>query len=115
MFMKTISAWFLLCAIHFSACAAAPPPADYASHRAAAEKLFAEGSFAKAGEIYRAINATNLAPAEARWVQFRRADTQWRSEAATQQADTTRLAEAALRGLLARRLELLRYLQKGPA
>jgi uncharacterized protein YfaS (alpha-2-macroglobulin family) len=97
--MKTMFAWILLVACPISLFAAAAPPADYSLRRAEAEKLFADGSFAKAGEIYRSINFTNLPPAEARWVQFRRADAQWRSEAATQQADATKL-EAAREALV---------------
>jgi uncharacterized protein YfaS (alpha-2-macroglobulin family) len=69
-------------------------PAEYESLKANAEKLFADGSFAKANEIYRQVALTNLPAAEQRWVQFRLADTQWRSQAATQTADTTKLDQA---------------------
>src|SRR3990172_2821103 len=69
-------------------------PSDYAQPKTDAEKLFADGSFAKANEAYRQVALTNLPPAEQRWVQFRLADTQWRSEAATQRADTTQLDQA---------------------
>src|SRR6478672_3233860 len=72
--------------------AAAPP--EYEASKAAAEKLFAEGSFAKANELYNQITLTNLAASEQRWVRFRRADTQWRSQAATQTADTTKFDQA---------------------
>ena len=73
---------------------AAEPPAGYPAQRAEAEKFFAEKSFAKANEIYRAVNVTNLPPAEQRWVLFRRADTLWRSEASTQRADNTKFNQA---------------------
>jgi hypothetical protein len=76
-------------------------PPEYEKLKADAEKLFADGSFAKATELYQQVNLTNLPPAEQRWVEFRRADTQWRSQAATQTADTTKLDEAR------RRLEAL--------
>ena len=54
----------------------------------------AEKSFAKANEIYRTVNDTNLPPTEQRWVLFRRADTLWRSEASTQRADNTKFNQA---------------------
>ncbi len=69
-------------------------PADYPQLKAEAERLFAEKSFAKAREAYTKINVTNLPPANQRWVQFRLADTQWRAEASTQRADTTKLDAA---------------------
>ena len=73
---------------------AAAQTTDYAAAKVEAERLFAEKSFAKAREAYAKINLTNLPPVEQRWVQFRLADTQWRSEAATQRADTTKLDAA---------------------
>jgi len=73
---------------------AAEPPANYPAQKAEAERLFAEKSFAKANELYRAVNVTNLPPAEQRWVLFRRADTLWRSEASTQRADNTKFNHA---------------------
>jgi|GEM_PF-180921 len=69
-------------------------PVTYAMQRETAEKFISEKSFAKANEIYRAVNVTNLPPAEQRWVLFRRADTLWRSEASTQRADTTKFDRA---------------------
>jgi len=75
-------------------CPAAEPPASYAAQKAEAERLVAEKSFLKANEIYRAVNVTNLPPAEQRWVLFRRADTLWRSEASTQRADNTKFNQA---------------------
>jgi uncharacterized protein YfaS (alpha-2-macroglobulin family) len=72
----------------------AAQPAGYEAARAGAEKLFAEKSFARAHEAYAKINLTNLPPADQRWVQFRLADTQWRSEAATQRADNTKTEQA---------------------
>ena len=73
---------------------AAEPPATYAAQKAEAEKFFGEKSFLKANEIYRAVNVTNLPPAEQRWVLFRRADTLWRAEASTQRADNTKFNQA---------------------
>ena len=75
-------------------CPAAEPPASYLAQKTEAEKFIAEKSFAKAHEIYRIVNVTNLPPAEQRWVLFRRADTLWRSEASTQRADNTKFNHA---------------------
>jgi len=73
-------------------------PEEYTRLKADAEKLYAEGSFAKAHELYaRAMEMSNLTSNEARWVSFRNYDTQWRSAAATQNADTTRLDRARAR------------------
>jgi len=73
---------------------AAEPPANYPAQKAEAERLFAEKSFTKANELYRAVNVTNIPPGEQRWVLFRRADTLWRSEASTQRADNTKFNNA---------------------
>ncbi|MBE0540536.1 MAG: alpha-2-macroglobulin [Verrucomicrobia bacterium] len=70
-------------------------PPEYARLKSDAEQLYAEGSFAKAHELYgRAMLMSNISSNEARWVWFRNYDTQWRSQAATQTADTTKLDEA---------------------
>lgn len=67
---------------------------DYASRKAEAEKQYQEGSYARAYEIYSAFDASKLSAQEARWVQFRSADSLWRSEAATETSDSTKLDEA---------------------
>jgi alpha-2-macroglobulin len=67
------------------------PDADYPANKAAAEQFYAEGSYAKANDIYAKVDLARLSPDEARWVTFRSADTQWRAQAATDNADTTRL------------------------
>ncbi|MGN6552808.1 MAG: hypothetical protein ACTHLW_03640, partial [Verrucomicrobiota bacterium] len=90
-----IVAWICLLALNLSA---AELPPQYQSLKAEAEKLYGEGSFAKANQVYGSVNSTNLPPAEQRWVEFRLADTQWRSAAATETADTTQL-DAARRQL----------------
>ena len=71
----------------------AAPPSDYEAIKAEAEKSYADGSFAKAHELYLSANPTNLPSAAQRWVKFRLADTQWRSQSATETADTTSLDE----------------------
>src|SRR5262245_22655388 len=67
---------------------------DYAALKTSAEKLFTDGSYARAHSIYEEARALELSTADLRWVEFRLADTQWRSMAATQTADNTRLEEA---------------------
>jgi hypothetical protein len=67
---------------------AALPP-EYEALKVDAEKLYADGSFARAKERYASRTWTNLPPAEQRWVKFRLADTLWRSQAATETSDTT--------------------------
>lgn len=73
----------------------AAEPVPYPQIKSEAEKLHAEGSYAKAHELYsRALAMANLDTNELRWVTFRHADTQWRAQFATQTADTTRIDEA---------------------
>src|SRR5215469_8971396 len=71
-----------------------PAQAEYETNKAAAEKFYTDGSYAKAHEIYSKVDVSQLSSDEARWVAFRLADTQWRSQAATDNADTTKLDEA---------------------
>ena len=54
-----------------------------------AEALFAEGSYGQAHEIYLRLAASGRTGDDARWVEFRVADSAWRALAATQSADTT--------------------------
>src|SRR5215510_2577779 len=77
-------------------CLAAPQsqPAPYGDLKAEAERLYAESSYARARELYLKARAIKLPPEEARWVEFRLADTLWRAQAATQTADTTRYEAA---------------------
>src|SRR5882672_1493809 len=74
--------------------AAALPP-EYEQLRTDAEKHYSSGSFALAREVYQKAANLNLElpPSEKRWVTFRLADTQWRSQAATETADTTKFDE----------------------
>ncbi len=67
---------------------------DFTELKAQAEKLYADGSFSQAHDAYEKAKSLKLAPADKRWVDFRLADTLWRSEAATQSSDTTRLDNA---------------------
>ncbi|MDQ6652096.1 MAG: MG2 domain-containing protein, partial [Acidobacteriota bacterium] len=55
---------------------------------------YAQGSYARANEVYAKVDKTTLAPAEVRWVEFRIADTSWRAQAATATSDTTKFEQA---------------------
>ncbi|MEE8350413.1 MAG: alpha-2-macroglobulin family protein [Acidobacteriota bacterium] len=68
--------------------------APYPEVKAQAERLYAEGSYQRAHELYRQARDLDLPASEARWINFRLADTQWRAEASTQTYDTTQLEEA---------------------
>lgn len=67
---------------------------QYATLRADAERLFAEGSYARSREIYLQAKTLTLPAADTRWVEFRLADTLWRSESATPSADTSKIEAA---------------------
>ena len=87
--MKTIAisiAAFLF--LVFSALAQQP---DYAQLKQEAEAEYAQGSYARANEIYARVDKLKLSAGDVRWVEFRLADTSWRSQAATQTADTTKI------------------------
>ncbi len=69
-----------------------------------AEARFREKSYALAHELYEAAAKLELAPAQRAWVEFRLADTRWRSATQSNDPDTSELDQAAhdLRGMLAR-------------
>ncbi|HJT29156.1 MAG TPA: hypothetical protein VJ784_17210, partial [Pyrinomonadaceae bacterium] len=67
---------------------------DYSQLKSDAEAQYAQGSYARANELYSRVDKSKLNPTEARWVEFRLADTSWRAEAATQTSVTTRLEQA---------------------
>lgn len=70
---------------------------DYDKLKGEAEKLYAEKSYARAYELYAQTGAMSLPPGEARWVNFRLADTAWRAQAATNTADSTKYDQAQAR------------------
>jgi alpha-2-macroglobulin len=90
--MKTIISIALLAFLYFLPTTA--QQADYAKLKSDAEQFYAAGSYARANEVYGKVDKTKLAPVEARWVDFRLADTLWRAQAATQTADTTKFEQA---------------------
>lgn len=67
---------------------------DYSQLKADAERSYAQGSYARANELYSKIQKTALAADEAPWVEFRLADTSWRAQAATETADSTKFEQA---------------------
>ncbi len=77
-------------------CLAAPQSQQptYEALKTEAERLYAEASYSQARELYLKARAIKLQPEEARWVEFRLADTLWRAQAATQTADTTKYETA---------------------
>jgi uncharacterized protein YfaS (alpha-2-macroglobulin family) len=62
-----------------------------------AEALYAEGSYRMAHDLYAGIDTTGLSLGEARWIEFRLADTRWRSRAASSVADPTVIRDARAR------------------
>ncbi|HEX8138116.1 MAG TPA: MG2 domain-containing protein [Pyrinomonadaceae bacterium] len=70
------------------------PGQDYKQLKAEAERLYKEASYSQAHDLYERAAALSPAPADARWVQFRLADTLWRAQAATETADTTKYDRA---------------------
>src|SRR5262245_53984952 len=67
---------------------------DYSQQRSDAEAAYAQGSYSRANEIYTRVDQSKLASADARWVNFRLADTSWRAQAATETSDSTRFEQA---------------------
>lgn len=91
--MKALTSFFLALTLVRPLAAALPP--EYTALKAEAEKFYADRSFAKANELYsRAMVMSNITTNEAHWVFFRNADTLWRSQFATESADTTKIDQA---------------------
>ncbi|MGI9068101.1 MAG: hypothetical protein ACR2HX_17070 [Pyrinomonadaceae bacterium] len=90
--MKTIISIALFGFLYLLPAAAQQP--DYSRLKADAEQFYAASSYARANEVYSKVDRTSLSAAEARWVEFRLADTSWRAQAATETADTTSFDQA---------------------
>ena len=58
------------------------------------ESYFQKESFAKAHEVYLKAQKLDLSPPDQRWVDFRVADTQWRSYAGTNNPDHSKIEQA---------------------
>lgn len=92
--MKTTASFLFALVTFLSLSPLLAQESGYAELKASAEKLYADGSFAQAHDAYEKAKALELAPADKRWVDFRLADTLWRSQAATETSDTTQLDNA---------------------
>jgi alpha-2-macroglobulin len=79
---------------HFRSQVVSAQQPDYPQVKARAEQEYAAGSYARAYETYAKVSKTGLAPAEARWVDFRLADTSWRAQAGSTTSDPTRFDQA---------------------
>ncbi|MEW6210143.1 MAG: alpha-2-macroglobulin family protein [Acidobacteriota bacterium] len=90
--MKKIITFALLCAASFISVHAQRN--DYQSIKSEAERYYSEGSYARAHELYLRADTLKLDPSDARWVDFRVADTLWRAQAATQTADSSKFDQA---------------------
>src|SRR5262245_28095442 len=92
----------------------------YETLKTEAERLYAEASYSQARELYLKARAVKLQPPlrleDARWVEFRLADTLWRSQAATQTADTTKYetAQRQLESLISERRRTEDHDRYGP-
>src|SRR5262249_7496054 len=89
---RDMRSFFLLAATALLAPQTIPP--DWREIRPRAEKLYAEGSCELAHKVYAEASGLSLPPEDARWLAFRLADTDWRSAAATDTPDTTRIERA---------------------
>jgi alpha-2-macroglobulin len=90
--MKSLVALILLSLL----CFATPrsQQSNYETLKTEAERLYAEASYSQARELYLKARAVKLQPDDARWVEFRLADTLWRAQAATLTADSTKYETA---------------------
>ena len=90
--MKTVALFALIALFDISSLSARAQ--DYPELKAKAEAFYSDGSYARAEEAYQQAKTLKLSSADRRWVEFRLADTLWRSEAGTHNADSTRLDKA---------------------
>ncbi|HWC60801.1 MAG TPA: MG2 domain-containing protein, partial [Verrucomicrobiae bacterium] len=93
-FRRFVFALTLAFAAHTLAQSPNASPSNYESSKTTAEQFYTDASFAKAHDVYAKIDTSALPANDARWVAFRLADTQWRSQASTSQSDTTQLDAA---------------------
>ena len=85
---------FSILALLASTAVAFSQSADYAASKATAERFYTEGSYARAHDVYAKVDFSSLPAQDARWVEFRLADTQWRSAAASSNPDSSELDAA---------------------
>ena len=91
-------------------------PASYSTLRAAAEREYAEKSFARAHALYEEAAKLALSPEERRWVEFRLADTTLRADVASPNPDPRErlAARAALSKLIEASTSLTDLDEDGP-
>src|SRR5437867_9555073 len=89
--MKTIISIAALSLLLFNTL---PQQSDYSQLKADAETQYGQGSYARANEIYARVDKSKLPASEARWVEFRLADTMWRTQNATETSDATKFDQA---------------------
>jgi len=92
--MKTII--FSISVFTFLLFNAAAQQSDYSQLKSEAEAQYAQGSYARANELYAKVDKSKLTPIDSRWVEFRLADTSWRAQAATQTSDNTPFEQARM-------------------
>lgn len=63
---------------------------EYQKTTAEAERLYENGSFQSAHDLYENADRKDLPKDAVRWIEFRLADTEWRSQAATKTHDNSR-------------------------
>ena len=63
---------------------------DYSKIQPEAERLYSNGSFQGAHDLYEKVDRKDLSKDAIRWVEFRIADTDWRSQAASKTNDDSR-------------------------
>jgi hypothetical protein len=91
--MKTLALSLLSIAVGLFARASAQAQ-DVPQLRERAERHFADGSYALARDVYERLDALELEASEARWIDFRLADTTWRAAAGSNNPDDTELERA---------------------
>ena len=95
-FLASFVGFFLL-----SIASAAPSsPSQYAALRAAAEREYAEKSFARAHELYQQAATLDLAPDDRQWVAFRLADTTIRATRSDRDPQTRQAARDTILDLI---------------
>ena len=91
--MKKLVPFLSLLTLFFVTAAQSPTTA-YEELKQQAERLVAEGSYRLAHALYAEAEEMDLPADEVRWVSFRLADTQWRTQAATRTSDNTEFEKA---------------------
>ena len=92
--VRTTIVALLICAAEIQMAWSKDSKSDFSNVKARAEKLYKEGSYARVHKLYESVDQKQIKSDQLRWVKFRLADTLWRSQAASQSRDTTKLDQA---------------------